>query len=1526
MGEQNNIFTAFIDTAADISLVSEKWRKYGIVNKLDEPIKVKSFDGKSSQKLKESIVLKINFGGAKIKLKFFICKVQTPIIGIDLLRDPRLKLSINTKTNNFHVNKHTIKTRENEMLAKDEMEIRMNDSKKKEKSRANEKKVNWVRVKDTITLKPKRVTDIIVEPDTMPSDRRKQAFLSLFDEDIDSFFIPSLIIWNLKHQFVLPIENKTKDSITITRGAKLGELKSCSNSPSHTTVMAFDADDIREALNSNEATCNAVFEDDGGVDEREPQQKQTVDKGGSAAEAAGRPASDRDPDVRRSRRASRDAEATIPPDEGVDSAAPESKSNEKSEPVKFSELMEKDKIDPETLIKCYKTGITVDLNLEVPEAPINVNDEPIDVAAESKRGQDFKYWPNKHEYLQQFDLSSVEGAEREKLIDILLKFNHVFFNEDRPDQFHEGVRMKPIKLKMKDNAPPLRKEGPRRMNPEKQKLLKVHLKSMLDRKIIEEIEDGAGCYMNPCHVVIERRYIASEKAVKLKSRFCLDNRVINAALEDVQFPLPFADEFRREISAENYIVFSNCDASTFFYQFNIDEESAKRFFGFYALGRIFILRKLPMGLKSSISYVQAFMTRVFKVHPNCFPFVDDLTIRSRSISAHLAHDLPLALAICSRYNILLTPKKCDLLKSEVRVLGYQLSRSSESLTNEKKKKIKEMQFPETKKDAVSKAAFFSYFMPVAPKLSELMAPLRKLAHPKTKFAPTQTDRKQFEDLKDYLLDDDVGALRMPSNDGPVIAFCDASKHSIGTILTQLLPPLPSSKLDPSKKYLCIVACWSRKIDDDWSTFPIWLLELTAIEECTRKFDWLLSSRAFYVVSDSKTCRYWASLDLVPKDVARKILRLQRYNYRIIFLSGILNPSDWVTRVEQTDEPQSRYPRFLHQRIYNSKGIPMDWKKLFSQELADETKQFFISRRRQELAYAVSPENSLEIDEEESKNDVEAITDAIAAPPEPEVGAVSIYSSPSKRASVESAYSCIIAAYSLDDDDLEAGVEEQLEDHPIDSDAASCVKLEEFDDEKLEDVVNLQKNDKIIKEIKQIIKNDTPCPGKTEGLALSPEMNQFHKNRSLFKINDQDILLRLWHNKNGDMKQLIVVGEKQFNELLAHTHSNDASSHRHAGQKRTQNVLLKRYFNFGMRKKINKFIQMCPTCKLNKHPKTNPVNEGNQIATEPNALGLIDILGPLRGIFATTTGQPRYVYLYVDGHSRFLITKSLTSCADDQILESLILTRDTLVGLPRKMQMDGALCTSKSKSLQFLKERGVSVSHGLANVSRCQSKVERAINTFTRLLCNLRTDNPNWSFNRLVAETTFIINSSPSSALGESDSYLSPKEIHFAKAPVDFLRHASKETPKPIGSAQTTMQAARDASKITLLSDVRRYMKQKQTTSPTDYSQKLKPGMICLKRRTTFPTSSPKKLCYKLNFEVYKIDSKIATNSFKCTELRTNSQSVLAGDALVRLNGLTEDEAIQLVTEMERTAAREATFDAPSPSAVRRSTRVRTKVQ
>ena len=84
----------------------------------------------------------------------------------------------------------------------------------------------------------------------------------------------------------------------------------------------------------------------------------------------------------------------------------------------------------------------------------------------------------------------------------------------------------------------------------------------------------------------------------------------------------------------------------------------------------------------------------------------------------MREDLALALAICSKYNILLSPKKIDLMKPDIRVLEFQLSHGAKSLSEEKKKKIKEMEFPRDKKEPVSKAAFFSYFIPVAPLLSE----------------------------------------------------------------------------------------------------------------------------------------------------------------------------------------------------------------------------------------------------------------------------------------------------------------------------------------------------------------------------------------------------------------------------------------------------------------------------------------------------------------------------------------------------------------------------------------------------------------------------------------------------------------------------------------------------------------------------------------------------------------------------------------------------------------------------------------
>ena len=82
------------------------------------------------------------------------------------------------------------------------------------------------------------------------------------------------------------------------------------------------------------------------------------------------------------------------------------------------------------------------------------------------------------------------------------------------------------------------------------------------------------------------------------------------------------------------------------------------------------------------------MDKAFRHHENAHPFLDDITVKSKSVSSHLKFDLPKALAICSKFNILLKPAKADLLKGEARVLGFKISRETESLSGEKLTKIR----------------------------------------------------------------------------------------------------------------------------------------------------------------------------------------------------------------------------------------------------------------------------------------------------------------------------------------------------------------------------------------------------------------------------------------------------------------------------------------------------------------------------------------------------------------------------------------------------------------------------------------------------------------------------------------------------------------------------------------------------------------------------------------------------------------------------------------------------------------------
>ena len=84
------------------------------------------------------------------------------------------------------------------------------------------------------------------------------------------------------------------------------------------------------------------------------------------------------------------------------------------------------------------------------------------------------------------------------------------------------------------------------------------------------------------------------------------------------------------------------------------------------------------------------------------------------------------------------------------------------------------------------------------------------------------------------------------------------------------------------------------------------MELVSLYEATRKFRHLLSAKAFWVVVDSSTVANWVSLDGIPKDLARKILHIQKFQANIVFVESRLQAADPFSRLESLPAPSGNY--------------------------------------------------------------------------------------------------------------------------------------------------------------------------------------------------------------------------------------------------------------------------------------------------------------------------------------------------------------------------------------------------------------------------------------------------------------------------------------------------------------------------------------------------------------------------------------------------------------------------------------------
>ena len=1164
--------------------------------------------------------------------------------------------------------------------------------------------------------------------------------------------------------------------------------------------------------------------------------------------------------------------------------------------VNLSSMVDNGKLTDEELVMMREKGVNVDLPVDVRVDDSNIPDgSDVNLEKEKSKAEHCKYWESKQEFVDKFQLFEMDEKLRERVGDLLWGWRHCFANPAHPEQMAEGVRVPPFRIKYDESMPHPKRTPPRRMNDKKRKALDDQMKLLLSQNVIEECTDSAGAIVSHANVIFEQRYLSSERRCVTKVRLVQDLRVTNLRILPVAHPLPLTDVFRSEAGNSKFVCYTNLDASSMYYQWRVHPDSYKKLFVFQAGHKLYTMKRLPMGMKTSGSLVQSAMEKLFSsVSSNVKIYLDDISVCSESVEAHLSVDLPKTLSICSRFNVLLKPAKADICQSQCRILGFSVSSGMQSLAPEKSEKIASIEFPRNKPEAVSRAAFFSYFLPLSPRLSELMVPLRRLAAPKKKFAPTPEDERQFEALKSHLLDPSVGVIRVcsPKIEDGILCFCDSSGVSVSSLLTQSLFPLPGSNLDPTKKFLYIIGCHSRLLNETETPFAIWLLELMALEEMCRKFRHILMNRTWYVCTDSMTVRTWCSLDRVPRDLARRIMRLQEFQFKILWIEGRCNPSDVLSR--PTDHPTIKcsFPRLVENRIVNAKGEFVDHRKLFSEQKLRETEEYFRTTRRQPMADAVQPVEDVEsmVDAEADDAARASILDAMLRPLERST----VDSNEAIGTSIQAVGCCSVTcqAIGLDDDAVDEGVVDERVDIPVENPVGFDSPPLQFDEFRLTRVRELQDNDSDIGEIKDYILNARQKPDKTEVLLCSKPVQHYFRNESSFRITGQGVLTRLWVLKNGTVSDLIVVGKDKFEELVKDSHFNPDSDQRHFGKRKTFNNLNKVYFGFSGREVVAAVVASCPSCRLYSHTRTNPEKEGNQISMAPNQDGSFDICGPLAGQFRSASGQPRYLFIYLDLHSRWTYAKVISNTSDREVSEALVGLRHRLCGMPRRVSCDNALLTTNSEALKMLKSWGCELRHGLQYVSRCQSKIERMVGSVMRLVCKISSAEPTLPFPRLVDDACLVINSSVSDGLPENKC---PKDIHFANPPSNF----NQLLPELVFDAKTSKMA----SSLTLEQDVKRFLRSRRLTSPRDYASRIRPGQLALQKKMIFG-SCPRKLAPKVLLNAFKVDERVGTNAFRVKNLRDGSSSVLPGDLLVKVSVLDETGLLKLCDDMESLLKRE----------------------
>lgn len=415
-------------------------------------------------------------------------------------------------------------------------------------------------------------------------------------------------------------------------------------------------------------------------------------------------------------------------------------------------------------------------------------------------------------------------------------------------------------------------------------------------------------------------------------RICLDMRLANKAITRENHPLPTIAQLIPKFGKSK--LFSKLDIKNAFHHVELKENS-REITTFITSKGLYRYKRLMFGLSCAPEHFQKIMEKILLPCEGVVNFIDDIVVFGRDENEHDTR-LKKVLSVLKYNNVLLNTKKCVFKAKAIQFLGHEFSSSGIKPLDKYIKIIETFRPPETIEEIQSFLGLINFVGKWIPNLSTLTEPIRQLLREKVHknaniTAFWQKDQeKAFEKLKYCLSKIPTLGYYDPKDRTQVMA--DASPVGLGAVLIQYDSTEPR-----------IIAFGSKSLTNVGKRYCQTEKEALALVWAIEHFHMYLYGKKFELVTDHKPLEVIFGTRSKPcARIERWVLRLQSYDYKVIYKPGKSNVADPLSRLckSSTNETQAssfKDEHHVNQIIQHARPTALSLKSIV--EVSNDDKEF-----------------------------------------------------------------------------------------------------------------------------------------------------------------------------------------------------------------------------------------------------------------------------------------------------------------------------------------------------------------------------------------------------------------------------------------------------------------------------------------------------------------------------------------------------------------------------------------------------------